>query len=65
MTTRPTSSPGRRAIGRGIRHLRSCQRPDGSYPGTWGINFTYAACFVTEALLTAGVRPPTRRSPAQ
>ncbi len=45
----------RRAIGRGVRHLRSCQRPDGSYPGTWGINFTYAACFVTEALPNAGV----------
>jgi hypothetical protein len=43
------------AIRRGIRYLRSCQRPDGSYQGSWGINFTYAACFVTEALLTAGV----------
>jgi squalene/oxidosqualene cyclase-like protein len=43
------------AIRRGIGYLRSCQRPDGSYPGSWGINFTYAACFVTEALLTAGV----------
>jgi squalene cyclase len=45
------------AIRRGIRYLRSCQRPDGSYQGSWGINFTYAACFVTEALLTAGVPP--------
>jgi squalene/oxidosqualene cyclase-like protein len=43
------------AIRRGARYLRSCQRPDGSYEGSWGINFTYAACFVTEALLTAGV----------
>ena len=43
------------AIRRGIRYLRSCQRADGSYRGNWGINFTYAACFVTEALLTAGV----------
>jgi lanosterol synthase len=43
------------AIRRGIRYLRSCQRPDGSYQGSWGINFTYAACFVTEALLAAGV----------
>ena len=54
------------AIRRGIRYLRSCQRPDGSYRGSWGINFTYAACFVTEALLTAGVpslRP--RRSRAR
>jgi len=45
------------AIRRGIRYLRSRQRPDGSYQGSWGINFTYAACFVTEALLTAGVPP--------
>ena len=44
-----------RAIRRGVSYLRSCQRPDGSYLGTWGINFTYAACFVTEALLTAGL----------
>ena len=43
------------AIRGGIQFLRSCQRPDGSYPGSWGINFTYDACFVTEALLTAGV----------
>lgn len=43
------------AIRRGVRYLRSCQRADGSYRGSWGINFTYAACFVTEALLTAGV----------
>lgn len=45
----------RRAIARGVRHLRPCQRADGSYAGTWGINFTYAACFITEAFLTAGV----------
>lgn len=44
-----------RSIRGGIRYLRSCQRPDGSYQGSWGINYTYAACFVTEALLTAGV----------
>ena len=45
------------AIAAGVRHLRSCQRADGSYRGSWGINFTYAGCFVTEALLTAGVPP--------
>ena len=43
------------AIRQGIQYLRACQRADGSYPGSWGINFTYAACFVVEALLTAGV----------
>ena len=45
------------AIRGGIRHLRSRQRADGSYPGSWGINFTYGTCFVLEALLTAGVPP--------
>jgi lanosterol synthase len=45
------------AIRGGVRYLRSCQRPDGSYRGSWGINFTYAAFFVTEALLAAGVPP--------
>jgi lanosterol synthase len=43
------------AIGRGVRFLRRCQRPDGSYPGSWGINFTYATFFVVEALIAAGV----------
>jgi lanosterol synthase len=46
-----------RSIRRGVRRLRSWQRADGSYPGSWGINFTYAACFVTDGLLTAGVPP--------
>jgi lanosterol synthase len=45
------------SIRRGVQHLRSWQRADGSYPGTWGINFTYAACFVTDGLLAAGVPP--------
>jgi squalene/oxidosqualene cyclase-like protein len=45
------------AIRRGVRHLRSRQRHDGSYPGSWGINFTYAACFVVDALLAAGIPP--------
>ena len=38
--------------------------PDGSYQGSWEINFTYAACFVTEALLTAGV-PASDPSPSR
>ncbi|HKX00021.1 MAG TPA: 2,3-oxidosqualene cyclase [Bryobacteraceae bacterium] len=44
-----------RAIRRGVRFLRSCQRADGSFPGFWGINFTYAAFFVVEGLRAAGV----------
>ncbi len=43
------------AVNRGVRYLRGRQRADGSYPGSWGINFTYGCCFVTEALLTTGV----------
>src|SRR5438045_1606214 len=46
-----------RAIDRGIKFLRRRQRPDGSYPGFWGINFTYAAFFVVEAFLAAGISP--------
>jgi squalene/oxidosqualene cyclase-like protein len=41
------------AIGRGLRFLRSRQRPDGSYPAAWGINFTYAAFFAMDAFITA------------
>jgi squalene/oxidosqualene cyclase-like protein len=44
-----------RAITRACRFLRSRQRADGSYPGFWGINFTYATFFVMEALHEAGV----------
>jgi lanosterol synthase len=46
--------PGRMAtaapLDRARSFLRSRQRADGSYPGFWGINFTYANLFVTEAL---------------
>jgi lanosterol synthase len=47
--------PVQRAITRGCTFLRSRQRQDGSYPGFWGINFTYATCFAVTALRTAGV----------
>lgn len=43
------------AITRGVAFIRTQQRPDGSYRGAWGINFTYAAFFVVEALTEAGV----------
>src|SRR6185503_19297924 len=43
------------AIERGVRFLRICQRPDGSYPGFWGINFTYAIFHVVRGLRAAGV----------
>jgi 2,3-oxidosqualene cyclase len=43
------------AIARGVRFLRRHQRPDGSFPGFWGINFTYAAFHVVRGLRAAGV----------
>ena len=43
-----------RSLDRACRFVRSRQRADGSYPGFWGINFTYATFFVVEALHEAG-----------
>lgn len=44
-----------RAITSACSFLRLQQRADGSYPGFWGINFTYASYFVVAALRAAGV----------
>src|SRR5215472_10430353 len=44
-----------RAIASGCAFLRRRQRADGSYPGFWGINFTYATWFAVAALRAAGV----------
>src|SRR5579883_1317895 len=54
---RPSMLRGRidAAIQRGVDFLRRSQRPDGSYPGFWGINFTYAIFHVTKGLRAAGV----------
>ncbi|GAA1027999.1 MULTISPECIES: prenyltransferase/squalene oxidase repeat-containing protein [Amycolatopsis] len=43
------------SIRRGVSFLRARQRPDGAYPASWGIHFTYSAFFVVEALSAAGV----------
>jgi lanosterol synthase len=48
-------APVERAISRGVALLRARQRPDGSYAGFWGVNFTYAIFHVVEALRAAGV----------
>jgi lanosterol synthase len=42
------------AIARGLRYLRSGQNPDGSFNGTWGINYLYATYFAMRALSAAG-----------
>jgi lanosterol synthase len=44
-----------RAIDRGVALLRSRQHLDGGFVGFWGVNFTYAAFHVIEALMAAGV----------
>jgi len=43
------------AIAAALGLLRQSQRPDGSFPGFWGINFTYGIFHVLEALHAAGV----------
>ncbi len=45
------------AIDRGLRIILDRQRPDGSWPGFWGINFIYGAHFAAAALGEAGVPP--------
>jgi 2,3-oxidosqualene cyclase len=44
-----------RAVARACAFLLTRQRADGSYPGFWGINFTYATWFAVSALRSAGV----------
>ncbi|MCC3774372.1 prenyltransferase/squalene oxidase repeat-containing protein [Streptomyces sp. UNOB3_S3] len=45
------------AIKRGAAFLRSAQNPDGSFAGTWGINYTYAAFHAARGLRAAGTPP--------
>ena len=49
------ADPVGRAIEHGVRFLRVAQRPDGSWAGFWGINFTYAAFHAVRGLRAAGV----------
>ena len=48
------SSEIQRAINRGIKYIKSIQRPDGSWIGSWGVCFTYATWFGIEALNAVG-----------
>lgn len=49
----------RHAVDSGIEHalkrLSGAQRSDGSFPGFWGINFTYAIFHVVKAFRAAGI----------
>lgn len=40
-------------IKRAFRFIRKVQRPDGSWYGSWGVCFTYAAMFALESLMVA------------
>jgi lanosterol synthase len=39
---------------RAVEYIRRAQRPDGSWYGSWGICFTYAAMFALESLACVG-----------
>lgn len=43
------------AIARGVEALRRAQRPDGSWPGAWGVCFLYGTMFGVRGLLAGGV----------
>ena len=47
----------REPIRRGEQFMRSIQRPDGSWEGSWGVCFSYGAFFGTAALVAGGASP--------
>ncbi|KAI5295622.1 Lanosterol synthase (Oxidosqualene--lanosterol cyclase) [Ascosphaera acerosa] len=51
-----------RVKARAADYIRRAQRPDGSWYGSWGICFTYAAMFALESLATVGETYATSRS---
>ncbi|PSJ30536.1 2,3-oxidosqualene cyclase [Streptosporangium nondiastaticum] len=44
-----------KAVARGVTYIRASQHHDGSFSGTWGINYTYAAFHAARGLRAAGV----------
>ena len=46
-----------RAMAVGAQYLIAQQRPDGSWPGFWGVNMTYAIFHVVKALRSVGLPP--------
>jgi len=54
-----------RAIARAEKRLRDTQKPDGSWPGAWGICFVYGTMFGVRGLIAAGASkddPAVRRA---
>ncbi|AKF09142.1 FAD-dependent oxidoreductase [Sandaracinus amylolyticus] len=45
------------AIARAVASLTRTQRPDGSWPGMWGVHFVYGTMFGVRGLLAGGVPP--------
>eukprot|EP01113_Clastostelium_recurvatum_P013550 TRINITY_DN1720_c0_g1_i1.p1 TRINITY_DN1720_c0_g1~~TRINITY_DN1720_c0_g1_i1.p1 ORF type:complete len:772 (-),score=162.82 TRINITY_DN1720_c0_g1_i1:108-2333(-) len=45
------------SIRRGVAFMKSIQRPDGSWHGSWGVCYTYAGWFGIEGMIAAGVPP--------
>jgi cycloartenol synthase len=60
MTAFSRNYPGHRSdeihksISRGIKYIKSIQKPDGSWYGSWGVCFTYGTWFGLEALGAVG-----------
>ena len=53
------------AIATGVENLRAAQRPDGSWPGMWGVHFIYGTMFGVRGLIAGGVPstdPQVRRA---
>nr|AOE43152.1 cycloartenol synthase [Cavenderia deminutiva] len=53
--THPRAKEITRSIERGVQFIKSIQREDGSWIGSWGICFTYGTWFGVEGLVAAGV----------
>jgi lanosterol synthase len=56
--------PARRAIARGERFLRRAQRPDGAWPGAWGVCFLYGTFHAARALAALAAPGATNGDPA-
>jgi lanosterol synthase len=58
-------APIDRAVERGVSKILDAQRPDGSWEGFWGVNFTYAIWYCVDGLLATGIsrsHPAIRRA---